>query len=275
MSISTLNGVVRHRILVNFRIDPEVMQAQIPACFRLNLVDGWAMAGICLIRLEQLRPSGFPAAMGMSSVNAAHRVAVTWTDRADQVCEGVYIPRRDTATLLNYLVGGRLFPGQHRLARIVLREDPSGVEAGIDSDDGTADLRLLARASDKLSATSRFASLEAASSFFAGGSTGYSATRDHGRLDGLELRTLAWHVDALDVQSVVSSYFADQARFPPGSVEFDSALIMRDVPHAWRAVPSPDWGDLSTGPSVCDHQGAGKETLCSTRSLAQPCRFSR
>jgi hypothetical protein len=247
MNISTLQGVVRRRILVNFRVDPDVMQHLIPTPFGLQLVDGWAMAGICLIRLEHLRPRGFPAAFGTSSQSAAHRVAVTWTDRVGRECAGVYIPRRDTGTLLNYLVGGRLFPGEHRRARLALREGRGRVDATMVSDDGTADVRLQAQVSDTLASTSRFASLEAASRFFAAGSVSYSATRDGERLDGLELRTTAWRVDALDVQSVFSSYFG---AFPPDSVEFDSALIMRNIPHEWHAVAEDPRGEIAPGPSV-------------------------
>jgi hypothetical protein len=255
MNLSMLQGVVRRRILVNFRVDPEVMQRQLPALFRPKLVDGWALAGICLIRLEQLRPMGVPAALGFSSENAAHRVAVTWTNQAGQGCEGVFIPRRDTGTLLNYLVGGRFFPGEHRRARFAARDDATTLALTMASDDGCADVRLRARASDRLPATSRFASLAEASRFFAAGSVGYSARRDVGRLDGLELHTLVWRVDALDVQSVFSSHYADPMRFPPGSVEFDSALIMRDIPCQWRAVP--DLGTLAD--NVQDHAGQDRQ----------------
>jgi hypothetical protein len=31
-----------------------------------------------------------------------------------------------------------------------------------------------------------------------------------------------------------SSFFEDEKRFPRGSVQFDHALIMRDIPHEWH-----------------------------------------
>ncbi len=67
MQTPALQGIVRRRILVNCRVNPEVIQHHLPPPFHPKLVDGWAMAGICLIRLEQLRPIGLPAAMGTSS----------------------------------------------------------------------------------------------------------------------------------------------------------------------------------------------------------------
>ena len=240
MKLPALQGLVRRRILVNFRVDPEVAARNLPAPFRPKLVGKWAMAGICLIRLEQLRPLGMPSALGVSSENAAHRIAVTWEDDLGQAREGVYIPRRDTGSLLNYATGGRLFPGQHRHARFRVRDDSAGIELMMDTADGRGDVRLRARpGAGVLPSTSRFASLEEASGFFAAGSIGYSPSNDGDRLDGLRLRTRTWRIDALDVDEVSSAYYADGAHFPPGSVEYDCTLIMRDIPHEWRTVPDP------------------------------------
>lgn len=73
--------------------------------------------------------------------------------------------------------------------------------------------------------------------FFEPGSLGYSVTSDPHRLDGISLHTHGWKVEALDVSEVYSSYFADEARFPRGSIEFDCALLMRDVAHEWHTAP--------------------------------------
>lgn len=242
MRLSALRGLVRRRILVNFRVDPEVVQRQLPAPFRPKLVGDWAMAGICLIRLEQLRPWGLPSALGLSSENAAHRIAVTWRDSTGEAREGVYIPRRDTGALLNYVLGGRLFPGEHRYARFAVRDGPVTIELKMDTDDGAADVWLRGRPGDGLARTSCFPSLEEASRFFAAGSVGYSPTARGTRLEGLRLRTRVWRVEPLDVEWVRSSYYADRTRFPPGSVEYDCTLIMRDILHEWRPQPHPPDG---------------------------------
>jgi hypothetical protein len=240
MRVPALQGMVRRRILVNFRVDPEVIQRQLPSPFRPRLVAGRAMAGICLIRLEQLRPRNLPGVLGVSSENAAHRVAVTWTDAAGGQRQGLYIPRRDTDSGLNRLIGGRLFPGGHQRARFRVRDEPTTLELALETAAGRADVWLRARrTADTLPATSGFTSLAAASEFFAAGSVGYSPSRHGACLDGLELVVPVWTVHMLDVESVSSTYFADASRFPPGSVVFDSVLIMRDVPHEWRPVPGP------------------------------------
>src|SRR5438045_6491094 len=97
-----VHGIIGRRLLINFRVDPAVMQKLLPAPFRPKLHNGYGIAGICLIRLEDIRPRYFPGIAGTTSENAAHRMAVTWEDAAGSH-EGVYIPRRDTASLINHL----------------------------------------------------------------------------------------------------------------------------------------------------------------------------
>src|ERR1700749_2901214 len=98
MRIPVLKGTIKRRLLVNFRVDPAVIQKLLPRPFRPKLQRGHAIAGICLIRLEHIRPAGVPEMLGLSSENAAHRVAVEWTDAAGVAREGVFIPRRDTGS---------------------------------------------------------------------------------------------------------------------------------------------------------------------------------
>jgi hypothetical protein len=234
-----LKGFVRRRILVNFRIDPAVVEPILPAPFQPKLVDGWAMAGICLIRLEQVRPRGCPAVLGTTSENAAHRMAVTWHDEQGNEREGVYIPRRDTGSRLNATAGGRVFPGEHHHSRFRIHEDLTGIDLKLESDDGEADVWLRARPATHLPSSSCFASLQEASDFFAGGAVGYSATLDGTGVDGLLLRTDRWRVEPLDVDWVISSYYADRSRFPAGSVEYDCTLVMRALHHEWVPQPPP------------------------------------
>lgn len=57
MRLSTIQGVIDRRILVNYRVAPEVAARLFPAPFRPKLANGYAVAGICLIRLKQ-NPTG-------------------------------------------------------------------------------------------------------------------------------------------------------------------------------------------------------------------------
>ena len=177
MKLPTIRGLIDRRILVNYRVDAEVASRLLPPPFRPKLASGFAMAGICLIRLKQIRPAFVPFPAGIGSENAAHRFAVVW-DRDGRQQEGVYIPRRDSSSRLNALVGGRLFPGEHHHAHFDVAETDDRLNVRFVSDDGQARVNVTARLAEQLPADSVFASVQEASKFFEGGALGYSATRD-------------------------------------------------------------------------------------------------
>jgi len=133
--IPVLEGVIARRLLVNFRVAPDVLARVLPAPFHPQLVNGWGLAGICLIGLRAIRPRGFPAVLGLASENAAHRIAVEWLE-GGMTRSGVYVPRRDTSTWLNAVVGGRVFPGVHHRAKFTVQETDGQVAVGLESADG-------------------------------------------------------------------------------------------------------------------------------------------
>lgn len=235
MRLPTIQGIIRRRILANFRVDPQVMQAQLPARFRPKLHEGFAVAGICMIRLDHIRPKLMPEIVGISSENAAHRVAVLW-DEDGSTREGVFISRRDSDSQLNVLLGGRVFPGEHHHSAFDVHESDASIGISMKSADKSVTVEIDGTIAEVLPSTSIFSSLAEASSFFEGGSVGYSVTGDQNRLDGLRLKTKEWRLAPLDVRKVSSSYFADESIFPRGSIEFDNALIMRNIAHEWQSV---------------------------------------
>lgn len=237
MRIPVIEGTIERRILANFRIVPEVMKKLLPSPFLPEIVNGYAIGGVCLIRLAAIRPKGFPSWFGIGSENAAHRIAVEWSGGDRTKC-GVYIPRRDTSSRLNSIVGGSLFPGVHHLASFSVEESADSVSVSLRSRDGETRVSVSGTVSDHFSDSSVFTSLDEASDFFKHGSFGYSARRGSGRYDGLELRCRNWSVTPLNVAKIVSSYFDDERRFPKGSIDFDCALLMRNIEHEWHGRES-------------------------------------
>lgn len=231
MKIPVIEGVIDRRILVNYRVDPSALESVLPDPLRPKLVKGFGVGGICLIRLKQIRPRLVPRSLGIGSENAAHRIAVTLPDGGD----GVFIPRRDTSSRLNSLVGGRLFPGRHHRSHFDVHEADGSYSLKLIDGAGQRLLSVEASVADGFPAGSVFESLSEASCFFEAGSIGYSLTSDPAVLDGLELRTKSWRVESLSVEAVYSSYFEDTATFPEGSTQFDCALLMRGIEHEWHA----------------------------------------
>ncbi len=162
MNIPVVRGVIDRRILVNYRVDPTVLARLLPQPFRPQVVNGAGMAGVCLIRLKHLCPRLFPALLGMSSENAAHRIAVEW-EQGGETKDGVFIPRRDTSSWLNALAGGRLFPGEHHHARFRVHERGGHFRVALDGDDRRTHLLVEGSVSTGLPGGSTFGSLAEAS----------------------------------------------------------------------------------------------------------------
>jgi Uncharacterized conserved protein (COG2071) len=236
---------LERRILVNYRVDPDVLSPVVPAPFRPVVVRGYAIAGVCLIRLGQIRPAGVPAVARFMTENAAHRFAVQW-DAADGPATGVFIPRRDTDSRLITLVGGRLFPGWHHRATFAVAERADQFLVKMTSCDGRARIMVAAHVTDGVHPGSVFGDVDSATRFFRRAPVGYSARSDGTAFDGVRLDCDGWNLRPLAVDHVASSFFDEASRFPPGSVAVDSAFLMRDIDTTWSALPP-----LSANDAVC------------------------
>lgn len=229
--MKSVDCTIERRLLINYRIDPEVAGRHLPSPFRPLLVSGWAVGGVCLIRLGRLRPAHLPKAIGLTTENAAHRFAVEWDDeRGTQA--GVFIPRRDTNSRMTALAGDRLFPGLHHLAEFQVRDDGPEIHIAVSSHDGTLDLSTTAYESEALGGE-LFSCLDDAIGFFRRGARGYSS---HGALDelaGVRLECPRWDARPVHIDSLRSSMFDDHDAFPKGSCTVDFGLVMRDLPARW------------------------------------------
>lgn len=255
MRLPTIVGTIDRRILLNYRVDPEILAKILPPPFEPKLVGGFGLAGICLIRLRNVRPQRAPRWLGVASENAAHRIAVQWQD-AGQLREGVYILRRDTNSRLNALAGGSLFPGVHHYAHFLVRESPTSFQIALESDDHQMAVELKAQVTAAWPDDSIFPSLGEASQFFEAGSLGYSPGKQPQQYDGLELRCRTWHAEPLEIHHARSSFFDNRSAFPIGSFALDCALLMRGIEHEWHSK-----GDL------CCRQApmaAGSPTACNS-----------
>ena len=235
MRVPIIRSVVQRRLLISYRLDPGIAAAIVPAPFEPQLVNGYAVAGICLIRLGDVRPRGVPAALGSTSENAAHRFAVQWHEGSD-VRTGVYIPERHSSSLANVVLGGRVFPGRQDRADFRVTETATEIAVAFAARDSRCRVNAAVAISGELAGSKLFTDTEGASDFFRASPTGYSPDHRQTRLDGVELQTDAWTIEPAAIHHATSSMFDDQERFPEGSIHLDSALVMRNVPADWRGV---------------------------------------
>ncbi len=237
MRAPTIKATMQRRILVNYRVEPATLEALLPQPFRPAIVGGYGIAGICLIRLGDVRPAGVPSSLGVTSENAAHRIAVEW-DTPDGPVAGVYIVRRDTSSRLTVLVGGRLFPGWHRRADFLVEETGGSYRVEVKSRDGEVDVVVAAHGTNDAMDGSVFGNIDEASAFFRRAPLGYAATPRAGMYDGVTLVADGWAFQQLRLDDVRSSFFDDPHHFPAGTAVPDSAFLMAGLKTTWCAQPS-------------------------------------
>jgi len=236
MILDTIHGLIDRRVLLNYHIDPVALQRVLPPGFRPKLFKGKGIGGVRMIRFSELRPRMTPRWLGLRSENAAHRIAVEW-DQDDGTHEGVFIPRRDTNSSFNEMFGGKVFPGIFHKSIFITTESPREIAVTIKQRDGTDEARFHGHVAQQLPKQSLFDTVEQAASFFSLGARGYSATREEGHYHGMELRSLDWHVEPMEVEHAHTSFFSNRENFPEAAVEFDCALLMRKVDHEWHSRP--------------------------------------
>ena len=77
-----IDGRIERRLLVNLRLDPDAVRRILPSGLRPQIVDRWAVAGLCCIRLAALPPgttAEWDSAFVMRSVSCAWRGSTTHT----------------------------------------------------------------------------------------------------------------------------------------------------------------------------------------------------
>ena len=232
MELPVLNGTIDRRILINYRVKPEVVTALLPSHLEPLIVNGYASAGICLLRLKNIGIKSFPSFLRITSENAAHRFLVTFKE-GDRIIEGVYIPRRDTDSMLNVLLAGKIFSWPHYPASFQVDESNGCYSVKMESEDEHANLDVEAQIADTFPSDSMFDSVAHASSCFHDCAVGVSPSTKPKKFKTIKLKTKTWAVKPLAVRSLKSSYFQDKSLFPDGSIHFDNALLMEGIEHEW------------------------------------------
>jgi hypothetical protein len=232
--LPVIRGTIARRMLLNFRADADIVRRLLPAPLEVDMHRGHAIVGVCLIRLENLRPRSIPV-LGLSSENIAHRVAIRYPSQ-DGMRPEVFIWRRETDQRMIELLGGRLFPGVHQHARFHVHEDENRLAMEVKTGDAKADVSFSARVSPEWRGTFSFETLDEISEFFRKGDCGFSCSLHGKELEGLQMKTLHWAMVPMELESPHCAFYSDTSRFPRGSIEFDSGVLMRGLSHEWHQM---------------------------------------
>jgi hypothetical protein len=145
-----------------------------------QLVDGSAVASVCVLRLSKITAGPIPSMLGVQSVSAARRYGIL--NQRSGGSPAVFVTERTTNSALGSLFTGAGFSAQHEhLPATISRDDESTlVTLGDDRFNGRA-------VPAPHWSSSLFPTLEGFSTFLAEGIRSYGKSRHEGQLTVLDL----------------------------------------------------------------------------------------
>ncbi len=149
----------------------------------------------------------------------------------------MFILRRDSASLADVVVGGRLYTGVHQRASFVVHEARDNMHVRFESNDEATAVDVHVEVGGELGG-SLFRHVDDASRFFRAGAFGLSPGRS-AALEGCTLHSSTSSMQPVTLRHVQSSFFDDVSRFPAGSIELDSGVLMRAIPVRWDRFEIP------------------------------------
>lgn len=124
-------------VSINVAVEPDALQAILPAPLEAEVWRGSAWVQVLVSRLRDMRPQGTLALFGVNFHQVSYRAAVRYTSRSGHVRRGGYFVRSETDHLVMRAVGNALTEFRFHdfgLARIALRRERQRLSVDVQPD---------------------------------------------------------------------------------------------------------------------------------------------
>lgn len=226
--LPAMDATIERRIFVTYRADPDAVRPLVPERYDLRLTDGWAIGGVCLLRLGNTRPRHMPRWVGVSSENAAHRISIVGPDGEP----AIWSPRRDTDSHLTARLGRTLYPSAPGTARFDIGQDDERFNVQAVDADGHTVASIDATRTDALATTSVFADVAALDDYYRSTRHGYSPTSDPESDGCITVDFEQGEITPLAVRRSHSTVF--DPLVAAGSAALDHVVLMRQLSSTWQ-----------------------------------------
>jgi Uncharacterized conserved protein (COG2071) len=188
---------------------------------------------VVIADMQQMRPAGIPAPLGLSYRQIVYRAVVRCGSS-----RGVYFLRSDADSRFMNAGGNLLSFFRFHHAAVMWKGDGVHEQIAVRTRDGSADIDLILGADDRaeLPRDSSFADLPEARQHLVELFTAYHPRPDENRLDVVRVRRDNWSITVPPVRSARCGFFDGQGPFPVGSARLDSVFAARDVPYYWHRL---------------------------------------
>lgn len=217
---------MRERFIVNVRVPPDALAAELPGSLEPQVVNGWGVVSFCLLDLRRLTIAPLPPAVGPRSMSCAVRYAVL--DEA--AAPSVFVPERQTSSKLGAWLTRLGFSAPHGLVDIDCSSHQDGGTELTVRADGAVTFEGWLRPRTTLQ-SGAFNTIDDFAQFLAMGERSYGRSRHDGRLTVLDLHKSDAGYEPQSIERI-NGTFADHWTAVGGEV--DSAFRTTDARYEWK-----------------------------------------
>jgi hypothetical protein len=230
MGISTLRADLVRRVIVNYALDPKLLEAKLPCSWmRPQLIRGAAIASFCVLDLERITVGAMPSALGIRNLNCAHRFGIVDARTGESA---VYVESRNTNSSFGALLTKLGCPGRHGLVRARMLHEASAITVEVKMARTDYSFALRAHTAERFESKA-FGDLDEFASFMSQGVRSYAPSRKEGFVTIVDLfkpDPTFQPIEILEIRdSLIESWTGKAA-----AASLDSAVMTDGGTYLWK-----------------------------------------
>ena len=236
MSASHLNNpfpmkaVFRNCFMINFAVEPDVMQRLLPTPLQPDLYANKAFVDVAVVDMEQMRPAFLPRGFGINYNQVVYRTAVRCNGE-----RGVYFLRSDADNGLISKAGNWMTFFQFHHSRMQWQRQEGCFQFDLMAQPGQhADIHArfdISSPSRQMPENSCFPSLAEAQAFLVELYSAYSP--DARGISRVRIQRTPWDIQVVQDTRGIYEFMQGSEMFPEGTATLDSVFYVRDLSYLW------------------------------------------
>lgn len=220
--------------LVNFAIDPNVIQSLLPAPLVPDLYRDRAFLSIVIADMEQMRPAFLPSVFGITYNQVVYRVMVRCQGE-----RGVYFIRSDADNRFMCMMGNLMTFFKFHHSSMSFKTEGGNIHFDLMAGKNhEADIHAVfetGRASHTMPATSRFKTVEEAQPFIVEQYAAYAVPQPN-VITRVRIQRSAWDIKVVNDLRSEYQFMQIYAPFSPANTQLDSIFYVENIPYYWYTL---------------------------------------
>lgn len=233
----TMTGRLDECVVLWYRTPADSVRGLVPSGLELVTKEAggreWAFWNIVVGCLDEMRPAGTPAKLGVGYCHVGYRLLVVAKLAEERTQRGLYATRSDANRRILGWAGSRASEFKVRSARIEIKKEEGKLNAKVRSRDhlGDAELEVDLREEPELLPGSAFKSVREAARFLKNEPVSMAVDKSGRKVRLAEVERRGWAEDLVKVNSVRWEYLD---RIGQHHIALELAMQVKAAEYLWR-----------------------------------------